>query len=80
MSMNKNMPSWETLKCKCKSEIFVKIIGLQWHSNGGTTETPKGYKCESCSKVVTMGEMIQRSKLEMKQKELESLEAEILDA
>ena len=71
------LPAWESLKCSCGGEKFLKAVMLRWHPTGGTTESVGGWLCAECLKAVDMAEMINRSRLLLKQEELKTLQAEL---
>jgi len=71
------LPAWERMKCGCGGEKFLRSNMLRWHPTGGTTEEPGGWLCAECLKTVDMAELINRSRLSMKQAELIALQAEI---
>ena len=71
------LPAWERMQCPCGGEKFLRATMLRWHPTGGTTESPGGWLCAECLKPVDMAELINRSRLAMKQEELRVLQAEI---
>lgn len=71
------LPTWTRMHCACGGEKFLRSNMLRWHPSGGTTEEPGGWLCADCLKPVDMADLINRSKLVMKQEELRMLQAEI---
>ena len=69
---------WDNLVCKCGSISFIAPVEIRWKQASGTIIKPTGkYICTECRVASDPLTMIQAKEVQQKEKELESLLAQV---
>lgn len=68
---------WETLRCACGSERFVKLYGLRRHPQGGLSEDASGLQCAACQTVADTGVLWQELRRRNLIEQLHNLETDL---
>ena len=61
--------TWENLKCRCGSSVFMRTYNLSWHETQGTNEKPTGWECGGCRSKVNLPGLIDDLRMGKKRKE-----------
>lgn len=72
-----SLRGFEVLRCDCGGSEVTQVFELKWKDGAGTSPSPAGWKCFSCSKSLDAERAIKLIKLAHLQRDIEAKQAEL---